>query len=302
MQNTDLRNLDFQQLLALRALVEQRSVSRAAAALNLSQPAMSRILARLRTLFGDPLLARSRKGLVATARAHALVEPLARLLDDAAGLIAPQRFDPAAARGEWRIAANDYAAQVVLPGLFGILRGETPGMETNVRPNDAAALEDLEAGRLDLALGVFRDAPAGFYRQDLVRDGFVALMRKDHPAARAKLSLPVYLKLSHLFVTLTGGGIGAVDAALARLGQKRRIAARVSTFMAVPGILRATDFVLSLPGLLADHLCRDAGLRKMPLPFRTPAFSVAQLWHQRRHADAAHTWLRAQTRRAIARS
>ena len=302
MHETDLRGIDFQLLVALRALVEECSVSRAAKRLNLSQPAMSRALARLRHLFGDPVLVRGRQGLLPTPRAMALQPALGRLLEDAARLVAPERFDPAAARGAFHIAANDYAAQAVLPGLFARLRSTAPGMDINLRPNDAQALADLESGGLDLALGVFREAPAGFYRQELLRDHFVVLLRRDHPVLKSRLTMAGYLKLPHLFVTLSGQGIGAVDADLKRQGHARRIAARVSTFMAVPGILQRSDLVLTLPARLAEYLCQDRALRQAALPFRIAPFAIAQLWHERRNADAAHVWLRRQVKESVAKA
>lgn len=302
MHEADLRGIDFQLLVGLRALIEERSVSRAAKRLNLSQPAMSRVLARLRLLFSDPLLVRGRQGLLPTPRALTLQPALGRLLEDAARLVAPQKFDPLAATGAFHIAANDYAAQVVLPDLFARLRAAAPKMDINIRPNDAQALEGLESGRLDLALGVFREAPAGFYRQELMRDHFVVLLRRAHPALKARLSMAAYLKLPHLFVTLSGQGVGAVDAALKQQGHERRIAARVSTFMAVPGILQNTDLALTLPALLAGYLCRDRSLKRAELPFRIAPFAIAQFWHERRQADAAHVWLRRQVKESLVRA
>jgi DNA-binding transcriptional LysR family regulator len=302
MHETDLRNVDFQLLVALRALIEERSVSRAARRLNLSQPAMSRVLARLRLLFSDPLLVRGRQGLLPTPRALGLLPALGRLLEDAARLVAPQHFDPGVATGAFHIAANDYAAQVVLPGLLARLRAAAPKMDINIRPNDTRALEDLESGRLDLALGVFREAPAGFYRQELVRDHFVTLLRRRHPALKAKFTMAAYLKLPHLFVTLSGQGVGTVDVALKQQGYERRIAARVSTFMAVPGILQNSDLALTLPALLADYLCQDRSLKQVALPFRIAPFAIAQLWHERRQADAAHVWLRRQVKASLVKA
>lgn len=302
MHETDLSGIDFRLLVALRVLVEECNVTRAAKRLNLSQPAMSRVLARLRALFGDPVLVRGRQGLLPTPRALALQPALRRLLDDAARLVAPERFDPATATGAFHIAANDYAAQVVLPGLFARLRVAAPGMDINLRPNDAQALGDLETGRLDLALGVFREASAGFYRQELVRDHFVALLRRGHPALKSRLTMAAYLGLPHLFVTLSGQGVGAVDVELKRQGHDRRIAARVSTFMAVPGILQHSDLVLTLPARLADYLCQDHALMQCALPFRTAPFAIAQLWHERRNADVAHVWLRRQVKDSLGKT
>lgn len=296
MHEMDLQKIDLQLLVGLRALVEERSVSKAAIRLGLSQPAMSRVLGRLRALFGDPLLVRSRHGFLTSERAAALSPDLTRILDDVARLVAPTRFDPARARGAFRIAANDYAAQAVLPALFARLRKAAPQMEINVRPNDARALEDMENGRLDLALGVFRAAPAGFYRQELLRDQFILLLRRGHPALGRKPTLQAYLKLPHLFVTLSGEGGGAIDDALQKLKRRRDIAARVSTFMAVPGILAGSDLALTLPARLAGYLCADTRLKTAPLPFRAAPFAIAQLWHERRHADPAHIWLRAQVK------
>jgi len=304
MRETDLARIDLNLLVALSALLAERSVTRAAVRLGLSQPAASRALARLRETFGDPLLVRTRDGLVPTPRAAALEAPLGRLLDDVGDLVRRPEFDPATARGRFAVATVDYVDAVLLPALAEALRARAPRIDLVSLPSPrdpAVALAALAEGRWDLQAMRFDDAaPAGILRQRLFEDDLVCLLRRGHPALASGLTAEAFAALDHVLITVTDDRPGPVDDALAAMGLARRIAVRVPHFLAAPLVAARTDAVLTMPRRLArmfaDWLPVD--LAEPPLPLA--GFAISQFWHERRHGDPAHAWLRALAREVAA--
>lgn len=286
------RNTDLNLLVALDALLAERNVTRAARRLNLSQPALSAQLARLRDLFGDPLFIPAQRGMVPTPRALELQEPLRRVLDDVRGvLVAGSRFDPAAARTTFRIAASDYTQQAVLLPLA--LAPDTPGLRFAFRTIDAPNLAtQMEEGAVDLALMVPETAPERLRMRVLFDERYVAIVRRDHPAIGATLDLDTFCALDHVIVSPRGGGfVGPTDAALAAHGRSRRVALSVPGFLIVPEIVARSGMIALVP----ERLARDAAprVRVFEPPVPVPGFSIAMVWHDRTADDPAQRWLRA---------
>jgi DNA-binding transcriptional LysR family regulator len=279
---------------ALRLLLEERNVTRAAQRAGMSQPAMSRALARLRRLFGDALLVRGPAGSSLTARAQALAAELPPVLDEVARLIRPPSFDPATAAQRFTIATVDYVSLVLLPAVLRRVRREAPGLELDVRNVGAAdAAEALAAGIFDLVIGAEGDigGSRGLYRQRLFEDDFACLVPRRLAGKSKTLPLEGYLALPHALVTVTGRGGGRVDLALERLGRVRRVALRVQAFLAAPRLAAAGDLVVTLPRRMAEQAAAP-GLAVRDLPLDLGTFAFAQVWHARRHRDHAHAWLR----------
>lgn len=293
MREVNLAGVDLNLLVALEALLEERGVTRAAARVGLSQPAMSRALGRLRDLFGDRLLVRTPAGLLPTPRAEALAEPLARALAELRSLLGPDGFDPATARGAVRIVTPDYGSLILLPSLLRRLSREAPGLDVEVLPMGTGADDGLREGRADLAIGRIARAGAGIYRQTLFEDGFACVLRAGHPAA-GRLDLETYLGLAHAFITITGQGRGVVDGMLAERGLARRVALRIPHFVAASLVVSETDLVLTLPRRAAERLAADARLVVLDAPLPLGGFEVVQAWHERRQDDPAHAWIRRQ--------
>ncbi len=293
MHETNLAGVDLNLLVALQALLEERSVTRAAHRVGLTQPAMSRALGRLRALFDDPLLVRATGGMAPTPRAESLSEPLRQTLAEVDRMIRRPTFEPATARGKLRITSTDYVTPVVLPRVLGRLFKEAPHLDLELQHWNRDSLRQLEDGSLDLAIGLFPDAPAGFYRQRLFSDDFACIVRAKHPVTREGLTLEAYTSLRHALITVAGEERGAADAALERLGLTRRIALRIPHFLAAPLIVAESDLVLTLPRRLARRFARFANLTFMDPPVEIGGFTISQLWHERRHHDPAHLWLRA---------
>jgi len=294
MHETHIDALDLNLLRLLDALLDTGNLTRAGDRLGLSQPAASRALARLRAALGDPLFVRLPQGLKPTPRAQALREPLRRALRDLQQALQPHRFDPASARGAIRIVAPDHEATTLLPALLQRLTRDAPNIDIDLPPRPAEPLALLADGTLDLIIGVFPDAPAGFRAQRLYDDDFVCVLRRGHPALRrgAPLSLARYAALPHALISITGSGGGAVDTALAKHGLARRIALRIPHFLAAPLIVAHSDLVLTMPRRLARHLAAAAPLQLIEPPLDLPGFTISQLWHEHQQHDARHRWLR----------
>ena len=290
----DIGNLDLNLLRVFDAVARERHVTRAAERLNLSQPAVSNALARLRHALGDELFLRRPGGVEPTALALTLAAPVADALDRIAEAIASQApFDPASSRRVFTIALSEYAESVLAPPLLARLTQEAPQALLAIRHADRTNWEALlEADAASLALGVLPEPPAIYTRLRLLPEGFRTLMRADHPLAEGALTLERFLSVPHLLHSPNGSRDGAMDWALAALGQPRRLGAVVAHLSAVPEILQRTGMIISLSSRLAVQLAAAHGLalRDPPVTLRHTRLSL--LFHRRFEADPGHAWLR----------
>lgn len=294
MHQVDLSALDLNLLKLFEALVRERSVTQAGLRLGLSQPAASRALGRLRRMLGDRLVVRGKLGLELTPRGQALAGPVARLLDDARGIVAPAVFDPASASGRITIAAHDHLALVVLAQLMARLERHAPALSLHIAPPVGDNVRLVEQGAADLALGIFEALPGSFHRRGLYTDHLVCVVRSGHPAAADGWGLERYVALRHVAVTISGVGESAVDVALAARGRSRHVALRVPHFLAGAMLVADSDMVLTLPSRLAHLLAQRLALALLDLPLQVAPLSPAMVWHERFHGDPAHGWVRQQ--------
>jgi DNA-binding transcriptional LysR family regulator len=292
MQKVDLSGVDLNLLTLLEALFETRNVTRAGDRLDLSQPAASRALQRLRNAFRDPLFVRTPGGLIPTPRAEHLREPLARALAAVRDVIAPRAFDPKTAIGAVRLAVADVDAATLVPRLLAALATAAPGLDVELSARSRDTLGLLAADQVDLALGVFDSAQAGYRRQRLYTDTMVCIVRRGHPVLKRGLTLERFAAMKHALITITGEGGGVVDDALAAKGLARRIALRIPSFLAAPLVVARSDLVVTMPRHAATEFAALAPLALLEPPLKLAAFDVSQLWHERHHADARHAWLR----------
>jgi len=292
MHDLNLRSLDLNLLVLLDHLIEHRNVTRAAAAANMSQPAMSRALGRLRAMLRDPILARGADGLVPTPRALALQPALRRMLAEIRGLVSPQAFDPAAWSGQVTFAATDHQTITLLPGLVARLSREAPRLDVRVVPFLAAMLDELREGRVHLSFGITEQAlPPGLLFEPLYRDAFVTLLRRGHPAAR-EWTLERFAGLDHVLVTVLGDGRGALDDDLDRLGLKRRIALRLPHFYAAMAVVARSDLVVTLPRSMATRFAPGFDLLALDPPVERPPFTITLIWPEALDAEPGIAWLR----------
>lgn len=290
----DVRDADLNLLVVLGAVAEHRSVTRAAEAVGLSQPAMSAALSRLRALFDDRLFVRSGAEMKPTPRALELAAPVQRVLDTVRhDILQRQGFDAATTTRTFTLAMPDIGEVHFLPALMRRMARDAAAarVRTVSLPRHAAA-QALESGAADLAVGFFPDLhKAGFFQQKLFDNPHVCLMRKGHPLASRRLTLKAFLAASHVVVRPEGRE-HVFEQHLQQRGLNRHVVLELSHYMSVLPVLEATDCIATVPRDLADVCSRYAGLRISETPVKAPVIAVHQFWHERFHKDPANLWLR----------
>lgn len=288
----DIRTLDLNLLRTLDALLDERSVTRAAARLGFTQPAVSGMLTRLRESFDDPLFVRTQRGIVPTLRATGLAGPIKQMLRDVETLLQPSIFDPTTAEFTLSIAATDYALQAVVVPFLAKLRSRAPGIRVAIRPvEDGRVQTQFERGDLDLALMTPESALPDLHARRLFDETYVCALRADHAAADAKsFSLDHFCALDHALISYAGERFwGTTDDALAKIGHQRRVVLTVTSFLVLADVLRTTDLIAVLP----RRLVKDAqGLVLREPPVDIPGFTKLAVWHERTHRDPGHRWAR----------
>lgn len=293
---------DLNLLVTLDVLLAEGSVARAARRLRLSPSAMSRALARLRAVTGDPLLVRAGRGLVRSPRAEEMREEVARLVSDAQALLRPaERLDLARLERSFTIRTSDGFAETFGPELIRIVGAEAPGVSLRfVRKldKDSAGLRegavDLETGVVDKAIGPEIRAQA------LFRDRYVVAVRPGHPLVKGGIALAPYAKGAHVVIERRGLETEPVDRELEAQGIIRRAAITVDGFSAALALARTSDLIATVPERHTEGL--RAGMVSLEPPFEAEGFTVSLLWHPRMDGDAAHRWLRDCLRRACGRA
>ena len=281
------------------ALYDERSVSGAAKALGMSQPAVSMALRKMRAHFNDPLFIRAVRGVEPTPRAHALVKasrPLvARLQED---LLFEQDFDPARSARAVTFALSDVGEIVFLPRLIERLRAAARHCSirsVSMPPQQIA--RGLESGEIDLAVGYFPDlVQNNFFQQRLFTHHFACLMRSDHPRYAKRLSLKAFLEIEHAVVHAEGRSHELFEKLLERKKIRRKIALHTPHFLSIPVIVSRSDLMATVPHALALYFARLAPQQFAVAapPFEVSGFDVKQHWHRKFHNDARSRWLRRQ--------
>ncbi len=281
----NLRSVDLNLLVILDALLDEAHVSRAADRVGLSQPAASSALDRCRHLFGDRLLERGAGGMVLTPKAQALAQPVKEVLAGMAALLEPREADLATLRQTIRLVMADHPAIVIASALQAELARSAPGITLAIMPwhGAAAALDGLGRGSIDLAVSVFPAMDADFTRKELLRESYLAAMRKDHPAG-AGFDLDAWLAFSHVLVSGRGEIRGPLDEALALIGRARRVGIVVPSFMMVPPLLVGSDLIALLPSRCLPESSR-ADLIALAPPIPVEGFPLHLAWHRRRAGD-----------------
>ncbi|MES2716235.1 MAG: LysR family transcriptional regulator [Pseudomonadota bacterium] len=288
MNDFDHLDLDGHLLTLLVAVVEERSVTGAARRLGVSQSAVSHLLDKLRGIVGDPLVVRSGRGIVPTARAELLARRARTLLEELRGFVSAGGFDPARLQGPLVIAANDLQRDLLLPGLLQRLRSEAPGASLQVMPSGVPGAELLRDGQCQLLLTPRPPEVADLVQKRLFSDRYAVFY--DASQRPAPTSLADYLAAEHVTVVYHPHRLLALDQTLARQGVQRRFVASVPGFAGLPALLRGSARLATAPSLLQGGLLRGLALAEPPLP--CPALPMYLVWHVRHQADPLHSWLR----------
>jgi DNA-binding transcriptional LysR family regulator len=290
----ELTDLDLNLLVLFQRLMVERRVSKVAEGLGLTQPAVSNSLARLRRVFNDELFLRTPSGMVPTPLAEQLAQPVGEalaLIHD--GLNRRQRFDPASERRALTIGMTDIGEIVFLPALVQRIGREAPGVTLSTVRNTAVNLrEDMEAGQVDLAIGLLPQLKAGFFQRRLFRQRYVCLFRRGHPLDKGRLTMAEFERAEHLVVVAAGTGHGRVDDLMRRAGVERRVLLTVPHFVGVGPILQATDLLATVTERLAQRLVEPFGLTYLDHPVKLPEVTINAFWHAKAHRSPANQWLR----------
>jgi len=296
-----MHSTDFNLLVALDALLTEGSVGGAAARLNLSAPAMSRTLGRIRLAFGDQILVRAGRRMVPTPRALELHARVRALVEDARAVMRPDRLeDPARLVRSFSIRASDYVAGVFSAALVAIAAREAPQITLRFADQDKEDVAALREGRIDLDIGVLGDIGPEIRRQTLLRDRFVAVVRHGHPLLKGRMTAHRFAGAIHVSVSRRGRSRGPIDDALAVQGLSRQVHLIVPGFYVAMLAAAASDIVAAVPLAVAATAAQlGLRIRHFDLPVATPAVEIVQAWHPRFDNDGGHRWLRQAVRRAL---
>lgn len=290
-----LRSVDFRLLLAFEALIAERHVSRAAAAVGLSQPAMSHALAKLRQQFHDPLLARTSTGFEPTSKALELIEPVREAIRQVNRLFTEgPAFDPLTSSEAFTIRMGDMNEVLFLPSLLHGLEERAPNITVQVQhlpPSET--VRALEASAIDFAVSALIKHSKSVHSLELAKDRMVCVMRKDHPAAAAnRLTTRAFLSLRHLRIVQSAGDVRFVEEALFKHGLQRKVMATTPHWLAASYLVESSDLVTALSESMVRRLNVDRRFAVRALPVGGSEFSWRLYWHRRFDARPAHRWIR----------
>ena len=311
----NFRTLDLNLLRVFDEVMAERSLTRAARNLSLTQPAVSNALRRLRETLGDELVQRSGQGMAPTPRALAIWPSVREALRQLQESLVPNEFVPGTANTTFVLAMADATAAELMPGLVETLDSEAPGVSIRVVPlttRDPRRLLDEES--CDLAVGYFPSLvadltaseqsgePLPFSNQRLYDGEYVCAMRRDHPLATGPFTLNKFCAARHMLVSFSGRPYGFIDESLASLGRKRHVVLTVNQFFTAGRVVANSNLLTVLP----RHFVRVTGIAEQlvlrPLPFDVAPVHVDAVWHRRSQQRSAHMWLRQAVLRAADRA
>lgn len=289
-----LSDVDLNLFVVFDAIYTEGNLTRAGEIIGITQPAVSNSLSRLRNLFDDPLFVRTADGMVPTPVAQNIVGPVRQAL----GLIRSsvqesEFFDPLASDKRFRLSMTDLTQSIVLPYLFGRIKKEAPSIAVDcyqVRRRDLNI--ELASGNLDLAVDIPLTPDPQIRQAPLFSHPHVCVIRQDHSRVADELTTDVYLELAHIHISSRRGGLGHVDLALGKIGQRRNIVLRTQHYLATPELVSRTDLALTVPRIFADFLVAQYPVRYIELPFAVPNLETHLYWHESTDRDQANRWLR----------
>jgi len=297
--NRPLHEVDLNLLVALDALLAEQNVTRAAKRLEITQPAMSHALQRLRALLQDPLFVRTPRGVTPTPRALKLKEPVEQLLSGFAQLLERDEFEPKTSQRQFTIASADVGQMLLAAGLLERVRKAASGVSIVLKQAGPGTLEALEAGELDLVIGGAREVPAHFRRLKLLADPPRLYARRRHPRVHGRVSLQQLAELPHVRLSYRDGLGGPLNAALKAKGLTPQFKLAVDAMAVAMAVVAKTDLVLVAGAAVLAAFEQMLPIEAFELEGSHPSLEIAMLWHERHHKDQGHAWLRRQVQEAL---
>tara|TARA_R110001599_G_scaffold353465_1_gene593112 strand:+ start:25895 stop:26800 length:906 start_codon:yes stop_codon:yes gene_type:complete len=291
---TNIRKVDLNLLQALLILLEECNVSRSAARMNLTQPTVSNMLAKLRALLNDPLFTRTRHGLLPTRRALALEPELRQIFSSVDAILAPGTFNPQTCDQTVVLSSNDYMQYTLLAPALLEMRKKAPRMNFSVRHAEIADIVPMmDRGAIDIAVTIPEFSDNRLRSQLLYTERYVVAMRKQHPLSGKKLSMKAFLQMDHAIVSPTTGQFrGPTDDALKKLGLSRKVSLSVSSFFTLIELISSSDYLALIPERLSakflDRLCITEP------PLQVAGFEAISVWNNATHLDSTRRWVRAE--------
>ena len=292
----NLARIDLNLLVALDALLTERSVTKAAARVGLGQSAMSHNLARLRQLFDDELLIRSSDGMRPTPKALALGDRVKITLSGIQALVArDEEFDPAKAERTFRIALPDSVERLIGPQLLSVCCNNAPGIRLRFYSTDERQLlDEIDADNIDVGIGIgkFPQGQVHHKRRLLATDTYLCMFNAEKVGFKPPISLEDYVRLPHVLTSLRKGERGVVDDALEKINLSRKVVLVTPRFIGVPFLVAGAPVVTTMHAKLARMFATELNLALSPVPVDLPEVTISMLWHASYDDDPGHTWLR----------
>ena len=290
----ELKDIDLNLLVIFNQLLIERKVSKVAENLGLGQPAVSNALARLRKLFGDELFLRTSSGMQPTPFADQLAESIGYALGMIHGAInVKNSFDPASSKRRFSVGMTDIGEIYFLPLLMEKLQKLAPEVSISTMRNTTINLKDaMEAGHIDLAVGLLPQLKAGFFQRRLFTQQYVCMFRQGHPLDKKKILPSDFFATDHVAIVSAGTGHGMIDEILDKNSPQRKVRLTVPHFVAVGHILQSTDLVATVPERLAEKMAKPFNLKYVAHPIKLPQIAINLFWHAKYHKDPANQWLR----------
>ncbi|MEL7112511.1 MAG: LysR family transcriptional regulator [Pseudomonadota bacterium] len=290
-----LTGFDLNLLLVFDAMMQERQTSKAGQRIGMSQPAVSKALSRLRYHLKDDLFIRSPRGMSPTPLAQQMYGEVRAALQKLDAVLNPTAFDPATSDWVFRVVVNEYIASTFWPRLTAIIRDRAPNVDLRLLPSVGRGFEQLDQYQADFIISPLPDVPDRFETAALHEDGFLLIMRANHPLATGEMSLTRYAEALHLMVSIRGDDRSFVDDILSNHGLSRRVAMTINTFSTGPRIVAETDLIMTVPARLADEVIGRGDLvaRQLPAEINNQPSNIKLAWHKGLATHSAHDWFRA---------
>lgn len=288
-----MKTQELQLIYIFDAIMTERSVTRAAERLSMTQPAVSNAVSRMRDIWKDPLFVRNGRNIEPTSYALSLWDQVTDPISTLSSAVSATKFDPNTSRRRFRVAVTDVIVEMLWSPLIELLEREAPGVDLHAVPYSRDRThDDLREAHIDLAVGGLIQHDHSVRSSWLLETGYVLAMRSEHPLAGRPITMEEYLNARHLLVTLSGDAHGSIDRYLDQKAQSRRIVATVNHFSMVGQMLRETNLIAAVPELAIQNGDFGTGLWLGNLPLKVDQTSLYLVWHGRHDRDPGVIWIR----------